>query len=69
MRLTRFTDYSLRVLIYLACEPGRRATIAASSATMRGIAVETMPSLAPRTAARSQPIRWERWLSAWRMPT
>jgi Rrf2 family nitric oxide-sensitive transcriptional repressor len=28
VRLTRFTDYSLRVLIYLACEPGRRATIA-----------------------------------------
>ncbi len=28
MRLTRFTDYSLRVLIYLACEPGRRTTIA-----------------------------------------
>ncbi|WP_298826164.1 Rrf2 family transcriptional regulator [uncultured Piscinibacter sp.] len=28
MRLTSFTDYSLRVLIYLACEPGRRATIA-----------------------------------------
>jgi len=28
MRLTRFTDYALRVLIYLACEPGRRATIA-----------------------------------------
>lgn len=27
MRLTSFTDYSLRVLIYLACEPGRRATI------------------------------------------
>jgi Rrf2 family transcriptional regulator, nitric oxide-sensitive transcriptional repressor len=27
MRLTRFTDYSLRLLIYLACEPGRRATI------------------------------------------
>jgi len=27
MRLTNFTDYSLRVLIYLACEPGRRATI------------------------------------------
>lgn len=28
MKLTSFTDYSLRVLIYLACEPGRRATIA-----------------------------------------
>jgi Rrf2 family transcriptional regulator, nitric oxide-sensitive transcriptional repressor len=28
MKLTRFTDYSLRVLIYLAAEPGRRATIA-----------------------------------------
>lgn len=27
MRLTHFTDYSLRVLIYLACEPDRRATI------------------------------------------
>jgi len=28
MRLTTFTDYSLRVLIYLAADPGRRATIA-----------------------------------------
>ncbi|HEX5634438.1 MAG TPA: Rrf2 family transcriptional regulator [Gemmatimonadales bacterium] len=28
MRLTGFTDYSLRVLIYLASEPARRATIA-----------------------------------------
>ena len=28
MRLTTFTDYSLRVLIYLAAQPGRRATIA-----------------------------------------
>ncbi|WP_428420724.1 RrF2 family transcriptional regulator [Methylibium sp.] len=28
MKLTRFTDYSLRVLIYLASEPDRRATIA-----------------------------------------
>jgi len=28
MRLTVFTDYSLRVLIFLAAEPGRRATIA-----------------------------------------
>lgn len=28
MRLTSFTDYSLRVLIFLAAEPGRRGTIA-----------------------------------------
>jgi Rrf2 family nitric oxide-sensitive transcriptional repressor len=28
MKLTRFTDYSLRVLIYLAADPTRRATIA-----------------------------------------
>jgi Rrf2 family transcriptional regulator, nitric oxide-sensitive transcriptional repressor len=28
MKLTTFTDYSLRVLIYLAVQPGRRATIA-----------------------------------------
>ncbi len=28
MKLTAFTDYSLRVLIYLATEPGRRASIA-----------------------------------------
>jgi len=27
VRLTSFTDYSLRVLIFLAAEPGRRATI------------------------------------------
>jgi Rrf2 family nitric oxide-sensitive transcriptional repressor len=27
MRLTSFTDYSLRVLMYLAADPGRRATI------------------------------------------
>lgn len=27
MRLTSFTDYSLRVLIYLAAAPGQRATI------------------------------------------
>jgi Rrf2 family nitric oxide-sensitive transcriptional repressor len=28
MKLTAFTDYSLRVLIYLATQPGQRATIA-----------------------------------------
>ncbi len=28
MKLTQFTDYCLRVLIYLAAEPDRRATIA-----------------------------------------
>ena len=28
MKLTTFTDYSLRVLIFLAAEPARRATIA-----------------------------------------
>lgn len=28
MRLTTFTDYSLRVLMYLAAHPGRRARIA-----------------------------------------
>ena len=28
MRFTSFTDYSLRVLMYLAANPGRRATIA-----------------------------------------
>src|SRR5829696_8579381 len=28
MRLTTFTDYSLRALIYLAAQPGSRATIA-----------------------------------------
>jgi Rrf2 family transcriptional regulator, nitric oxide-sensitive transcriptional repressor len=28
MRLTAFTDYSLRVLIYLAAQPAKRATIA-----------------------------------------
>ena len=27
MQLTRYTDYSLRVLIYLAVEPDRLATI------------------------------------------
>jgi len=28
MKLTAFTDYSLRVLVYLAAQPGQRATIA-----------------------------------------
>ncbi|MCE4554658.1 Rrf2 family transcriptional regulator [Pelomonas cellulosilytica] len=32
MKLTAFTDYSLRVLIYLAAQPERRATIAEISA-------------------------------------
>lgn len=33
MKLTTFTDYSLRVLIYLAAEPKRRATIARIAAS------------------------------------
>jgi Rrf2 family transcriptional regulator, nitric oxide-sensitive transcriptional repressor len=32
MKLTAFTDYSLRVLIYLAAEPDRRATVGEISA-------------------------------------
>lgn len=32
MKLTSFTDYSLRVLMYLATEPERRATVAEISA-------------------------------------
>ena len=32
MKLTTFTDYSLRVLIFLAARPGRRATIAETAA-------------------------------------
>ena len=35
MRLTTYTDYSLRVLIYLAAHPGRRATIAEVSEAFR----------------------------------
>jgi hypothetical protein len=37
--------------------------LAAATPTTR-LAVETMPSLAPSTAARSQPIRSVRWRSA-----
>ncbi|MDI1260692.1 Rrf2 family transcriptional regulator [Aquabacterium sp.] len=33
MKLTAFTDYSLRVLMYLAAQPGRRATIAEIAAS------------------------------------
>ena len=33
MKLTSFTDYALRVLIYLAARPGRRATIAEIAAS------------------------------------
>lgn len=36
MKLTTFTDYSLRVLIYLAAQPERRATIA-EIATVFGV--------------------------------
>ena len=38
---------------------------AAATPTIR-LAVETMPSLAPSTAARSQPMRDTRWFSACR---
>ena len=31
------------------------------------LAVETMPSLAPRTEARSQPVRWAKWFSKFGM--
>jgi len=33
MKLTQFTDYSLRVLMYLAAQPERRATIAEIATT------------------------------------
>jgi Rrf2 family nitric oxide-sensitive transcriptional repressor len=33
MKLTTFSDYSLRVLMYLAVQPGRRATIAQIAAS------------------------------------
>lgn len=35
MRLTRFTDYSLRVLMYVAAQPDRHATIAEIAAAFR----------------------------------
>src|SRR5512134_158741 len=38
----------------------------AAATPMTRLAVETMPSLAPSTAARSQPIRAVRWRSRWR---
>ena len=35
MRLTTFTDYSLRVLMYLATHPEGRSTIAGIASTFR----------------------------------
>src|SRR5512142_2733095 len=41
--------------------------VASAAATpMIRLAVDTMPSFAPSTAARSQPMRPERWTSTWR---
>ncbi len=31
------------------------------------LAVDTMPSLAPRTEARNQPVRWAKWFSGFRI--
>jgi hypothetical protein len=41
-----------------------RLESAAATPTIK-LAVETMPSLAPRTAALSHPMRWARWFSEW----
>src|SRR3546814_6890261 len=43
------------------------AAPAAATPAIR-LAVETMPSLAPRIAARSQPMRWAAWASRWVIP-
>jgi Rrf2 family transcriptional regulator, nitric oxide-sensitive transcriptional repressor len=45
MRLTTYTDYSLRLLMYLAAEPGRRATIA-EVATAYGISENHLTKVA-----------------------
>src|SRR3569832_2721390 len=37
----------------------------AAATPTRTLATETMPSLAPSTAARSQPMRWTKCSSAW----
>ncbi len=45
MRLTTYTDYSLRLLMYLAAQPGRRATIAEVAAAY-GISTHHMTKVA-----------------------
>src|SRR6185312_2392387 len=39
--------------------------LSAAATPTTSAAVETIPSLAPRTAARNQPMRCVKWRSAW----